>query len=337
MGYIRRRPKPGLGYCLIVLCGFLDPAPRPPSFFGWHLIFCRLGLWKSQTYTFLSMNSKSSSFLFLGVLVWLPVCGLMGQIIAIDDFDSYSPGAFPDGANGGSGWTSAWDVSGSNSSIVDLSVLLPGQGFAPGDLGLSFTGNNNAPVLRDFSSQAGEVFVSYQFTLTNGSVGNNDFASMWFESSNYPSGPNLGLKGNQASNNAANLDFMTRTIGGQEAYGGPNLQTGTSYFLVGHLFKSGGSSEYDRFSLWVDPAFSDSASPLATSSGTSSFGNVATLGWRLVNMDLDDQVVVNNLTIGATWADVVPTAIPEPSSLAMLGGILALLGVFYFRNRSDRS
>jgi hypothetical protein len=281
--------------------------------------------------------TKAMPRLLYGVLL---VCAISvlgslksaGQVIASDNFDSYSIGSLANGSNGGSGWSGGWTVSGSNSSIVDMSVALPGQGYLSGDLGLSFTGNNNAPVVRNFSSQSGSVFVSYDFTLSSGSVENNDFVSMWFQTNQYPSGPNIGFKGDQATNTASNFDLFTRTQGGNEVYGGPSLVVGETYTLVGQLFKSSGTGNYDHFALWVDPAYADSGSPDATSTGDSGFSAVSSIGWRLVNLDTGDQALINNLKFGETWGDVVEV-IPEPSTYALIMGVV-VISIILFRGRS---
>ncbi len=278
--------------------------------------------------------SNSIRGLLLVALHLLFIVEIAAQVIALDAFDSYALGLLRNGASGGSGWTSNWDVSGTNSSIVDLSVVLPGQAYETGDHALSFSGNNNAPVIRDFSTQTDSLFVSYEFTLLSGTVNNNDFASLWFETHQYPNGPNIGVKGNSATNTPSSPDFFARTQGGSEAFAFPDLETGTTYFIVGELFKSGGSSNYDRFSLWINPDSDDAASPLASSSSDSGYSSIDSLGWRLVNLDGDDQVLINNLALGSSWENVVPMAVPEPATYVLSFGILSLAFVLIRKRKS---
>jgi hypothetical protein len=274
---------------------------------------------------------------YSSLLLWICLSSFAfqssGQIIAIDNFDNYTTGNFSNGSSAGTGWTNNWTVTGSNTAVVNLNTLLPGQGYTVGDQTISFTGNNNSPVRRNFAPQTDTMYVSYDFTLLNGSVDNNDFASLWLQSFQFPSGPNIGFKGNSASNNPNNFDLFARARGGAEVYGSPNLSIGQTYTLVGQLYKSVPSGNYDRFALWVNPGSGDANSPQQTSTADSGFSTISSLGWRLVNLDNDDQVLINNLTLGGSWDDVVPAeVIPEPSTYAVILGIMAI-GIAVWRRK----
>jgi len=103
--------------------------------------------------------------------------------------------------------------------------------------------------------------------------------------------------------------------GSNNSYAPDALTTGTTYLVVGRLWKSGGGN-YDRYSLWVDPAYGDSATPevtQATGTGFSSFSQVA---MRSAILDAGDTIDIAGLRMGTTWDDVV---IPEPATMALLG------------------
>lgn len=259
----------------------------------------------------------------------------VGQIVSFETFDSYNTGVFNTGGNGGTGWTNTWTTSSANARIVDLSVALPGGGYDSGNRALALSGNTNNALSRSFPVQDEDIFISFDFTLSDGSIDNNDFASLWFGDRN---GPSIGLKGNQATDNPANLDLFARTKLGAEAYGGPsNLNQAETYFIIGHLHKSSGSSTYDRYSVWVNPDEGDFASPDGTSTSNSGLSSTFTLGWRLVNMDADDEVLIDNLYLGNNWNDAFQPAgaIPELSHTTLILGLLFLSTTFIARRRKN--
>ena len=71
---------------------------------------------------------------------------------------------------------------------------------------------------------------------------------------------------------------------------------------MGRLYKSAGSKLYDRFALWVDPAVSAQASPLATAqrpSGTGSLTFVGNIGLGSGNQFTP--LLIDRLRFSDTW------------------------------------
>ncbi|MEM7791991.1 MAG: hypothetical protein AAF546_11365, partial [Verrucomicrobiota bacterium] len=139
--------------------------------------------------------------------------------------------------------------------------------------------------------------------------------------------PSIGLKSNLGPNGE---DLMGRITGNQEVYGS-EMNIGQTYYMVAKISKTGGSSSYNQLDLWVNPSAGDSNSPLGTSTGSISFSEFSTVGFRSVNLGSNDRLWVDSLTIATEWEDVVP--IPEPSQLVVWLSLFALSLAGFKRRR----
>ncbi|MDA0242812.1 MAG: hypothetical protein OT477_05310 [Chloroflexi bacterium] len=235
---------------------------------------------------------------------------LVGDI-ADDTFD-YPTGEL-NTQNGGTGWGGAWTANTGVTELLDstaipMSYSVPSGGnVVDGERILRVSGNNDAAIQRALSaSQTGTVYISFLLRL-NGAINNNDFVAIWF---NTNQGPNIGIKGNRATNTDAEPDIFVRPFNNATpplgAYAPTNLVVGQTYFVVGRLSKDG--ANYDRYQLWVNPAFGDSATPQAelTGTGTGTTANFTLVGLRSVNLDAGDSIDISGIHIGTTWDDVVP-------------------------------
>lgn len=230
------------------------------------------------------------------------------SLIAQDSFE-YVTGAL-DGQNGGSGWASAWTAVGGTTAGGTAAADTPMSGNAA-----RISTNSNAAAQRTLaSSVSGDVLVSFVFQFDAGSVERNDFLGLWFGNT---TGPNIGLKGNCDAASGCTADLFVRTTGSSGAFS-TAINVGESYELVGYLQKVGGSAVYNRYSLWVDPTADELDSLTgadAVFNGASSVSSFSSIGFRSVNLDKGDVLLVDNLRI---------SRVPEPGTLALAG--LALLG-----------
>jgi hypothetical protein len=243
-----------------------------------------------------------------------------GVVIASDNFDSYSTGAIA-GKNGGTGWGGAW--TGSNGASVVTTV---GGTDAPmtGNAARFGTPVNNNAASRQLGqtiSKSG-VFVDFLLQFDTGTITDNDFLGLWFGDMN---GPNIGLKAN-CGNGTCTADLFARTVGTNGSFS-TNIVIGQTLRLVGLLEKTGNSTNYNRYSLWVDPTAGELANfsgADAVFNGNSNIASFSTIGFRSVNLGSDDGVLIDNLRVGV---------IPEPGSLALVGAALLGLGVAARRNK----
>ena len=220
--------------------------------------------------------------------------------------------------------TSGWTLS----SSASATTATAGDGAISGEA-LRFTGNNDNAATRQLGQvvSASRVIVQFDLRFDAGTVDTNDFLGLWLGSS---TGPNIGLKGNcdgAAACNGNGADLFVRTTGTGGSFS-TAIAVGQTYHLFGLLEKVNGSVNYNRYSLWVNPTGAEMAgltgadAVFSENSGISSF---STIGFRSVNLDAGDAVLVDNLSI---------STVPEPATAALAG--LALLGVALTSRRRPR-
>jgi MSHA biogenesis protein MshQ len=249
---------------------------------------------------------------------------LCGELLAIDDFESYSPGSIA-GQNGGIGWNGGWTGVINRQQITDTSANLlrysaPNNEFiAGGERGLMLSGSSATAATRLISSRRTDdvVYVSMlvRFDIASG---NNLFASLWFDQTGFSNVPNIGLKSNRGSGGGAE-DIMVRTRTNNDVYSTP-IVNGETYLIVGRMAKTnpGANQPYDQWQLWVNPAtLSDEpGSPDVSTTGVSDVVSFREIGFRTENLSASDRVTIDRMAIGKTWQEVVTPSEPEIVCLA---------------------
>lgn len=233
---------------------------------------------------------------------------------------------FNNGANGGTGWSGAWDFA----PAEKPSKKNPNP-IAPASIvnsSLVFVGSDDNAAYRNLSAMHNSaVFVD--FTLTySGELGANDFVGLWFDAFN---GPNIGLKANCGDTKkgaTCTNDLFVRTGGTDGVFlSNSTLVAGQSYQVFGHLYKSDDqpNKQYDRFDAWFKLAGSDLVLGTANAKGKSNISSFDQIGFRSMNIDNGVNVSIDDLRV---------SEVPEPGSVALMG--LALAG-FAAAGRRKRS
>ncbi|XHS79511.1 PEP-CTERM sorting domain-containing protein [Burkholderiaceae bacterium UC74_6] len=245
--------------------------------------------------------------------LFLAACAAQATPVASDNLNSATLGSLA-GQNTGSGWASGW--TGSNN--VKVVNALAADGAITGDA-LAFSGADNASAatrVLGSTISASHVLIDFNLQFDAGQIDGNDFLALWFGDS---TGPNIGVKGNcdgAAGCNGADLFVRTKGTSGSFSTA---MTVGTTYHLYALLEKTGNSSVYNSFSLWVDPTADEMknfSGADAVFTGASSISSFSTIGFRNANLDSNDVVLVDNLNI---------STVPEPSGIALAG--IALLGL----------
>lgn len=274
-------------------------------------------------------------------------------LITYEGFN-YSAGPI-DAQTGGTGWdTAGWDTQSDNtgyavnsSSPVTFGTLETSGNYLNG--GGSFT-NTGRRVLANFGSSwdsAGRVSSPFSdqnldqgvvwasmLIRVNAPITSWDNARVWFHDQNVPWSPGGSADNNGLqirSNGGANWGITEGQNGGITTTG-VAASVGTTYLLVAKFelsLTAGANNAY----VWMfdNPAsVTLGGADLATGTAMASITgrDTADLRFKSIGFYLDnanDRLSVDEIRLGTTFADVTPTAIPEPSTYAFLiGGLGAL-------------
>ncbi len=138
-----------------------------------------------------------------------------------------------------------------------------------------------------------------------------------------------GLKGmsiRQASAGSA-IQLLDTTGNSVGAVGSFTPSASATYLIVfKYGFSSAGAS--DTFSVWFNPT-SDSDSAAITASGL----DIGLQQTEMRSVNANGSLVFDEIRLGTTFGDVVPVAVPEPSTLGAVFGVGALALAAYRRRR----
>ncbi|MFK3740076.1 PEP-CTERM sorting domain-containing protein [Massilia sp. TN1-12] len=191
------------------------------------------------------------------------------------------------------------------------------------------TNSNTAVTLPLGSKQSGGLLVDFTFSVSK-ELQNNDFMAVYFGNSD---GPNIGLKANCGGDTAGcTNDIFLRmkgTNGKDSRYvAGTDIKIGTDYHLFGYLYKTGDSTNYNAFDLWVNPTDAEMVSLNGADlhiTGDTGIASFASAGIRTANLEDNKQVV--------TVTGLAVSEVPEPATLSLFG--LAAAGMGFLRRRKQ--
>jgi hypothetical protein len=126
-------------------------------------------------------------------------------------------------------------------------------------------------------------------------------------------------------------------------WGGTTFTSSDTIFIVGSYdFGTLAANNDDSVRMWINPSsldFGVGSAPSATLTASAG-ADVITAGslqsfllYARANTLFPDQLVLDDLRIGTSWADVTPTTIPEPATVGLLG--LGLLTLCYQRKKRN--
>jgi PEP-CTERM putative exosortase interaction domain len=266
----------------------------------------------------LPLNTLFAGACILGAMAFVPAA--QASLIVSESFD-YSSGTLA-GANGGTGWNGAWTAFGTGSNAT---VQTGSLDYTAGSDDLLTAGNKAYVTTTSGTSGVGRSLATAFSDATTQTI-YLSFAFNWDEGTRF-----FGL--HLVNDSTAVVEFnkfsgQTQTSFGiqQNSGGGVTaISTDTTYFVVARIdFNASGN---DTVRLYVNPASLDTE-PL-TASSTYSTASISFNAIRLATGFTSGSVTTaatafDEIRIGTSYADVVPSAIPEPASAAALLGVAAL-------------
>jgi len=242
-------------------------------------------------------------------------------IIAEDSF-TYTAGTQLNGANGGTGWTTAWTAQADRYEIQAANQTYPGLNTSGGTAVSKFDnasfGNGFS---RSFASTTGRVWGSATITFAQVPT---YFEFKLNETTNVNWSAKFGFNGGNIFTEHSGPGALVNT-----AFA---AATGTTYFLAFTYDTSGGSGGSPT-TFYVNPTGLGSGSAPSGSVASASFtgNNYAMSGTNNLSMFAGNGLfTIDDVRLGTTWASVSP--IPEPSAFAALAGI-SVLGMAALRRR----
>jgi len=257
--------------------------------------------------------------------------GARAALVANESFNTYPIGEL-DGLNGGSGWAGGWSVF----PGYDLEDVVDPTGIAPNNApliststGVPFDGNGRAVQVRGNKPLNGnsiqrqlaspfagdDLYVSFLWRPEQDLV-TDDFFILWLDDDpatnvdDKHDDDDVAFLGARGANQVfARLSNTSGTSTNQDT-GANVVGANQDSLIVGRLYKDGGSSDYNRFSFWVDPTSPALGAPLKTVSRSTGMNQVSYVGLRTGQRTEDtDMFLFDQLRLGTTPADVVAQVI----------------------------
>jgi hypothetical protein len=264
---------------------------------------------------------------------------VLAEIIAADNFNSYSLGALSAQTGLGTGFTGNW-TSPQNSGAVN--VVSPGLGGGNG-LQLSVPSSSSSimgarQLATPLTGQNIYVGFLWQYAAGPGfgavNPDNTTFAlALSDTATDTGSVLNYGMRATQIAG-VETQTFMARQGTGTPVAGAAlPLGSGTvgnpsvTYQLVAEYVWDGAA--YSTINAWFNPTSATQTTPDVVSPG-GTLTSLSFVYFREGAPALNAVFNADSLTIGRTWKDVV-TAVPEPSSLAL--ATLGAAGLLFLRRR----
>jgi len=282
----------------------------------------------------------------VGFLVVTAAATAQAALVAYEGFNSYSSGSNLFGQNGGTGWNGAW-VDKSSTENEDGDPITWNYTWVAGGSGLSYPnlvatpGSGAANVFQEggdtlyFTAErylaapqsSGTLFISYlQYFSVNEAGKGPDFVDIMGTGSRY-------ARVITAWGSSYRWCLHAFDTGQSQVNNfAPAAQAGETHLVVLRI-DFNASSINERIKVYLDPTLtSEEANTANATISNRDIGSVS--GFKIVmrGNDLANSHSFDEIRFGTTWEDVVP-AVPEPSTLVLLGCGLAGLVSYVWRWR----
>jgi len=235
--------------------------------------------------------------------VWLAAGGVAEAVlIAEDDFESYASGSFLNGGSGGAGWTSNWATQATQVTVQPGVIAGFGQSMQ-----IDTTGNNNNITQRSFPGQTGTVYAGLTLRTTGG-WDSGDFLQFYANTStggSENSGVSGGIKNTTGSPYFARLNGSGSSTNSTTAFHTDDV----TRQVVLKFSRSG--TNYDRTDVFVDQ-LSEGTPDATRTAGSSGVSSLSSFHIRTFSIEGTQDIYVDSLKIGTTFADVSGPPPPPP-------------------------
>jgi hypothetical protein len=237
---------------------------------------------------------------------------------------------YPTGALGGNGgWAGSssteFDVTSGQLTYSGLASL-PGNEVALG----SGSSTSITNIFANPGATSGNVYFSFLIDCTTLPSGTSGYLISLNPYTAKPNGSSDALA-IYSQNLGSGYELGVRSTAAATVYDSADtLSANTTYFCV--VEYSFGADATVNYYLDPTPGGSQPGTPNATVTGTVTPEDIGDIGLKAQSFATIGDYTLDNFIIGTTWADVTPSAVPEPATLALAG--LGLIGLAArFRSR----
>jgi len=278
------------------------------------------------------LRKRLLAFLGLGLLVTL-LPSAKGALIAADTYETYDAGPLG-GGDGGFGWSGPWDEGAAVDEVTDTtSAMLSyapvgGELMAGGARAVQVTpASSGVHSLRGLVSPLTDTFyVRYLVRRVGGGMSGNCTFSLYGSDANgaaisgLTNSLNVGFRRDPTQSITS---FMVRQATGLPLAGAtiqlsPVLNQ--TYCVVARFVFT--NSAFRQIDAWINPGHSDHAAPVVSAAYAQGLDSVSTVFFRSAGLSCGFDV--DDLVLGWTWSDVMPTGPPPELGVTRLPAGLQL-------------
>jgi len=252
-------------------------------------------------------SARAQQILFEEGFDYTPTYGLANQV------NPYTGNSWINGS------TSELQIGSGQLSYSGLQTLSPAY-----ELTYTSLGTSGASYTTFANQTSGSIYYSFLINCTTLPTANKYVTALDPNSATGPNGSSDPMS-TYVGSSGTGWKIGVNVAGSSGANYVTGLTLNTTYFIVEELTL--GSAPVVNLYLDPVPGGSQPASANATETGTTSVNAVDQVGFKSQSVTSTGNFEIGNLLIATDWADVTPAAslVPEPNTVALLGGGLVLL------------